>query len=110
MKPILAVYNPKMYNYTKNIYKAVKCTLKTQIKVFCKQTTNAPEPPEPPEPPKAIIVYYLCGAVVYGCTTPLIHLTKGYGCLSKKFFIFFKFGIIGICISLSEKFFSKNFL
>ena len=34
MKPILAAYNPKMYNYTKNIYKAVKCTLKTQIKGF----------------------------------------------------------------------------
>lgn len=50
------------------------------------------------------------GEVVYGCTTPLIHLTEGYGCLSKKFFIFLKFGIIGICISLSKKFFLKFFL
>ena len=32
------------------------------------------------------IVYYLCGAVVYGCTTPLIHGVKGDGCLSEKFF------------------------
>ena len=34
MKPILAAYNPQKYNYTKNIHKAVKCTLKTQIKGF----------------------------------------------------------------------------
>ena len=39
--------------------------------------------------PEAYIVYYLCGAVVYGCTTPLIHLTEGDGCLSEKFFLFF---------------------
>lgn len=75
-----------MYNYTKNIYKAVKSTLKTQIKGFCKQTTNTPEPPEPTKPTRANMVYYLCGAVVYGCTTPLIHGVKGYGCLSEKFF------------------------
>ena len=35
---------------------------------------------------RTTIVYYHCGEVVYGCTTPLIHLTTGSGCLSEKFF------------------------
>ena len=34
-------------------------------------------------------VYYRCGEVVHECTTPLIHLTTGSGCLFEKFFLNF---------------------
>lgn len=71
-----------MYDYTKNIYKAVKSTLKTQIKVFLqakyKQQNGSVQ--------RSGMVHYSVGAVVYGCTTPLIHGVKGDGCLSEKFF------------------------
>ena len=33
------------------------------------------------------IVYYRRIEVVYGCTTPLIHLMTGSGCLFEKFFL-----------------------
>ena len=58
--------------------------------------------------PEAYIVYYLCGAVVYGCTTPLIHLTKEAGCLSEKFFIFYFWRFIRLHI-LFQKIFLKFF-
>ena len=105
MKPVLAAYNPKMYNYTKNIYKAVKCTLKTQIKGFCRYCTNRKTTITDHKLPKAIIVYYLCGAVVYGCTTPLIHLTEGYGCLLEKFFYFLFLEISKVAYSFPKNFF-----
>lgn len=92
-----------MYNYTKNIYKAVKCTLKTQIKGFWEYCTDRNDRKRP----EAIIVYYRRGAMVYGCTTPLIHGVKGDGCLFEKFFLIFFYPSLSIFL---EKFFLEFFI
>lgn len=78
-----------MYNYTKNIYKAVKCTLKTQIKGFSQAKYRDTRPTGHTTNGERQEVYYRVGAVVYGCTTPLIHGVKGDGCLFEKFFLIF---------------------
>ena len=74
MKPFLAAYNPKMYNYIKNIYKAVKSTLKTQIRVFFGHCTdhNRPNRPQPTKSLHSVLSLWCSGVLVYWCVSVLV--------------------------------------
>ena len=98
-----------MYNYTIKDYKAVKSTLKTQITVFSQANNKPTRATRATRATEAAWAYYRCGEVVYGCTTPLIHLTTGSGCLLEKFFIFYFGGFLRLHIPFWKIFFKFFF-